>query len=89
MPTSPASWRLVTSLTLPLVDQGRVVAVIGLDIDLATLRRDAEKAATALYDGQGDIAIVSTAGLLALPWSPTKYAVRPGRALGARRSASS
>ena len=63
--SSSGTARLVTSLTLPLIDQGRVVAVIGLDIDLATLQRDAEKAAAALYDGQGDIAIVSTAGLLA------------------------
>lgn len=63
--SSSGTARLVTSLTLPLIDQGRVVAVIGLDIDLATLQRDAENAAAGLYDGQGDIAIVSTAGLLA------------------------
>ncbi|HGA2315513.1 TPA: methyl-accepting chemotaxis protein [Pseudomonas putida] len=82
--SSSGTARLVTSLTLPLIDQGRVVAVIGLDIDLATLQRDAEKAAAALYGGQGDIAIVSTAGLLA---GDSSHPERLGTLLKARHPA--
>nr|WP_236237903.1 methyl-accepting chemotaxis protein [Pseudomonas faucium] len=79
--SSSGTARLVTSLTLPLLDQGRVVAVIGLDIDLGALQRDAEAASAALYEGQGDIAIVSTAGLLA---GDSRHPERLGSLLTAR-----
>ncbi|BBH45589.1 chemotaxis transducer [Pseudomonas sp. KU43P] len=79
--SSSGTSRLVTSLTLPLLDQGRVVAVIGLDIDLGALQRDAESASAALYEGQGDIAIISTAGLLA---GDSRHPERLGTLLKAR-----
>ena len=79
--SSSGTARLVTSLTLPLLDQGRVVAVIGLDIDLGTLQHDAEAAGSALYEGQGDIAIVSSAGLLA---GDSRHPERLGTLLKAR-----
>ncbi|WP_120993665.1 methyl-accepting chemotaxis protein [Stutzerimonas urumqiensis] len=56
---------LMTSIALPLREQGRVIGVIGIDISLATLQSFAEGASRQLYDGQADVAIVSPAGLMA------------------------
>lgn len=62
---SSAPARLVTTIALPLIENGKVVAVLGLDISLETLQRDAQKASATLYDGQGGISIISAAGLVA------------------------
>lgn len=56
---------LMTSIALPLRDGTRVIGVIGIDISLGTLQAMAEAANGTLYDGAGDIGIVSPSGLLA------------------------
>ncbi|MCY1404354.1 Methyl-accepting chemotaxis protein McpU [compost metagenome] len=57
--------RLVTSIAFPLLENGRTIAVIGLDISLDSLQIDAVKSASQLYDGHGRISILSPAGVLA------------------------
>jgi methyl-accepting chemotaxis protein len=56
---------LMTSIALPIEQQGKVVGVIGMDISLNTLQGMAEKASAELYKGEVDFSIVSPAGLLA------------------------
>jgi methyl-accepting chemotaxis protein len=56
---------LMTSVALPLRDGGKVIGVIGIDISLGALQGMAEAANKTLYEGVGDIGIVSPAGLLA------------------------
>lgn len=62
---SSGTRRLVTSVTFPLMENGKVVAVIGLDISLDSLQRDALSASSDLYEGHGSVSIISPAGLLA------------------------
>ena len=69
---------LVTSITVPLIEQGRVVAVLGLDISLDTLQKSAAATAAGLYDGQGSVAIVSAGGLVA---AHSQHRELPGKRL--------
>ncbi|MCJ1877750.1 methyl-accepting chemotaxis protein [Pseudomonas nitroreducens] len=56
---------LMTTVTFPLMDQGKVIAVIGIDISLSRLQQLAVDGDRELYDGAGSVSIVSPAGLLA------------------------
>ncbi|MDU9392305.1 methyl-accepting chemotaxis protein [Pseudomonas sp. zfem002] len=56
---------LMTSLVIPLFEDGKVVAVIGADISLSHLQQLSLEGSRQLYDGQGDVRIVSPAGFLA------------------------
>ncbi|HEJ6109338.1 TPA: methyl-accepting chemotaxis protein [Pseudomonas aeruginosa] len=56
---------LITTLTFPLVENGKLLAVLGMDISLANLQQLSLSADQNLYGGQGDISIISPAGLLA------------------------
>ncbi|OLS64848.1 methyl-accepting chemotaxis protein [Pseudomonas putida] len=56
---------LMTSIALPLLDQGKVVGVVGLDIGLDNLQQLALEGRKEVYEGQGQVSIVSPAGLLA------------------------
>ena len=56
---------LMTSIALPLLDNGKVVGVIGLDIGLDNLQQLSLDGRSQLFDGQGQVSIVSPAGLLA------------------------
>ncbi|MGH8462556.1 MAG: cache domain-containing protein, partial [Pseudomonas sp.] len=62
---SSGTKRLVTSIAQPLIVDGKVIAVIGLDINLQALQNDAQAQAQKLYDGQAGISIISPAGVLA------------------------
>ncbi|CDF84018.1 Methyl-accepting chemotaxis protein mcpC [Pseudomonas knackmussii B13] len=57
--------RLVTSITLPVLENGKFVAVVGFDIDLAALQQNSVEGSRQLFDGQGRIRILSPNGLLA------------------------
>ncbi|MEE9102756.1 methyl-accepting chemotaxis protein [Pseudomonas nitroreducens] len=57
--------RLVTSIAFPLLEDGRVIAVVGLDISLDSLQQNARTSAAGLYDGSGRISILSPAGVIA------------------------
>ncbi|MDR2306033.1 MAG: methyl-accepting chemotaxis protein [Paucimonas sp.] len=56
---------LMTSIALPLLENGKVIGVIGLDIGLDNLQQQSLDGRQELYDGQGQVSIVSPAGLLA------------------------
>ncbi|MBC3504126.1 methyl-accepting chemotaxis protein [Pseudomonas sp. SWRI59] len=56
---------LMTSIALPLLENGKVIGVIGLDIGLDNLQQLSLDGRQELFDGQGQVSIVSPAGLLA------------------------
>ncbi|QXH57847.1 methyl-accepting chemotaxis protein [Pseudomonas maumuensis] len=56
---------LMTSIALPLLENGKVVGVVGLDIGLDNLQQLSLAGRQELFDGQGQVSIVSPAGLLA------------------------
>ena len=58
------SRKLVTSIAFPLIDNGKVIAVVGLDINLAALQQNSEASALQLFDGNGQISIVSPRGVI-------------------------
>ena len=62
---SSGSRRLVTSITFPLIENGRTIAVLGLDISLESLQHNSIANSRTLYDGNGSIRILSPAGLIA------------------------
>jgi methyl-accepting chemotaxis protein len=56
---------LMTSIAFPLLLNGKVVGVMGVDISLDSLQQLSESAQQELYDGAGNVSIISSAGLLA------------------------
>lgn len=56
---------LMTSIALPLLEHGKVVGVVGLDIGLANLQQLSVNGRRDLFDGQGQVSIATAAGLLA------------------------
>ncbi|MGF6165318.1 methyl-accepting chemotaxis protein [Pseudomonas sp. 2725] len=58
------SRKLVTSVAFPLLENGKVIAVVGLDINLAALQHNSEASARELFDGNGQISIVSPRGVI-------------------------
>jgi methyl-accepting chemotaxis protein len=58
------SRKLVTSVAFPLLEHGKVIAVVGLDINLAALQNNSEASARQLFEGHGQISIVSPRGVI-------------------------
>ncbi|MBM7061971.1 methyl-accepting chemotaxis protein [Pseudomonas sp. UL073] len=56
---------LITTLTFPVIEDGRLLAVVGMDISLSNLQQLAASGSQSLYQDQGAISILSPAGLLA------------------------
>ncbi|BAU74206.1 methyl-accepting chemotaxis protein [Metapseudomonas furukawaii] len=56
---------LITTLAFPVIEKGRMLAVVGMDISLSNLQELAASGNADLYEGQGAISILSPAGLLA------------------------
>lgn len=56
---------LITTLAFPVIEDGKVLAIIGMDINLDNLQQLATVGSHDLYHGQGAVSIVSPAGLLA------------------------
>ena len=56
---------LMTSIAFPLLLDGKVVGVMGVDISLDSLQQLSMQAHKALYEGAGQVSIISPAGLLA------------------------
>jgi len=67
----PYSWDLQgkkmigTSITLPLLHQGKLVGISGVDITLNFLQQLAEDVQRSIYQGQGNILILSHQGVIA------------------------
>jgi len=62
---SPGHEELMTSLTLPLVVDQAFIGVVGMDVNLSALQIAAEAINKRLFDGQGDLMLVSQQGLIA------------------------
>nr|WP_288454482.1 methyl-accepting chemotaxis protein [uncultured Pseudomonas sp.] len=56
---------LMTSLTIPVMDGDKVVATLGVDLELASLQAAAREAQHGLFDDAGRVLIVSPSGTLA------------------------
>ena len=54
---------LMSSIALPILREGKVIGVVGVDISLATLGSLTEALGRQLYDGQASVAIISASGL--------------------------
>nr|WP_285864309.1 methyl-accepting chemotaxis protein [Pseudomonas sp. BGr12]MDL2423007.1 methyl-accepting chemotaxis protein [Pseudomonas sp. BGr12] len=56
---------MLTSIALPLKQDGKIIGVLGLDISLDNLQQLSLDGRQELFDGNGQVSIVSPAGLLA------------------------
>ncbi len=53
---------LTSSIAIPLLDGGKFIGVVSIDLPLSSLQNIAQKASTSLFDGQGQLTFVSAAG---------------------------
>lgn len=56
---------LITTLAFPVIGDGKVLGVVGMDLRLATLQELAQSGSAGLFEGQGGISIVTPTGLFA------------------------
>jgi methyl-accepting chemotaxis protein len=56
---------LMTSLVFPVIDDGKVIAVAGMDINLDELQALSLKGQQALYKGHSNVSAISPSGLIA------------------------
>ncbi|SNT33527.1 methyl-accepting chemotaxis protein [Pseudomonas japonica] len=54
---------LMSSIALPIVRDGRVIGVVGVDISLATLAALTDSLRSQLYDGQASVSLTSASGI--------------------------
>lgn len=55
---------LITTISFPLISEGKVVGVAGVDINLDQLQALSQKGSQVLYAGQGQMSIVSPGGIV-------------------------
>jgi methyl-accepting chemotaxis protein len=56
---------LMSSVSVPLIDNGKIIGVVGMDISLDTLQKLAASLAEDLYPGHSEISILSASGQVA------------------------
>ncbi len=56
---------LMATIAIPLIDNGKVIGVMGMDFSLSSIQELSLNAHRDLYDGEGHISIISPTGLLA------------------------
>ncbi len=61
---SPGYSELMTSLTVPILRQGKFVGVTGVDLNLPIFQQLAEKLAASLYQGKSQVLLLSAKGLV-------------------------
>ncbi len=69
---------LMTSLVVPLMDEGAFAGVVGVDINLSTLQKTIAGVSRALFDGQSRVTLLSEKGLIA---ASSHYQKKLGRPL--------
>ncbi len=75
---------LMTTISLPLIVEGKVIGVVGIDIALDSLQAAANDSQRDLFDGAGHMLIVSGSGVLAgYSTDASKVGKYIGEALGA------
>ncbi|MFZ1827405.1 MAG: hypothetical protein WAW42_01245, partial [Candidatus Competibacteraceae bacterium] len=55
---------LMSTVAIPVMQDDRAIGVVGVDIALSTLQKMTEEANRSLYEGQGEVAILSHSGIL-------------------------
>ncbi|EKE77910.1 methyl-accepting chemotaxis protein [Gallaecimonas xiamenensis] len=61
---SPGYSELMTSLTVPVLAQGRFRGVVGVDVNLPVFQKKVKALSASLYDGQAKVMLLSKLGLL-------------------------
>lgn len=56
---------LMTTLSMPVISEGKVLGVVGIDLSLETIQATVKQAQSEIFDGAGNITITSTSGILA------------------------
>ncbi|ESP94951.1 methyl-accepting chemotaxis protein [Pseudoalteromonas luteoviolacea] len=62
---SPGREMLMTSLTVPIRENGRFKGIIGVDVNLPSLQKLVEELSNNLYQGKGKVFLLSELGLIA------------------------
>ncbi|WP_270693684.1 MULTISPECIES: methyl-accepting chemotaxis protein [unclassified Aeromonas] len=75
---SPGNKMLMTSLTVPVLHDGKFVGLAGVDMNLPIFQQLAETLGKSLYDNKADVTIVSKMGLIV---GSNRYADKLGRPL--------
>ncbi|MCW0503500.1 methyl-accepting chemotaxis protein [Aeromonas piscicola] len=75
---SPGNQMLMTSLTVPILKEGKFVGITGVDMNLPIFQQLAESLGKSLYDNQADVTLVSKLGLIV---GSNRYADKLGRPL--------
>ncbi|MCH7377616.1 methyl-accepting chemotaxis protein [Aeromonas sp. MR19] len=75
---SPGNKVLMTSLTVPILKEGKFVGITGVDMNLPIFQQLAESLGKSLYDNQADVTLVSKLGLIV---GSNRYADKLGRPL--------
>ncbi|MEV3811338.1 methyl-accepting chemotaxis protein [Aeromonas allosaccharophila] len=75
---SPGNKMLMTSLTVPILHDGKFVGLAGVDMNLPIFQQLAETLGKSLYDNEADVTIVSKMGLIV---GSNRYADKLGRPL--------
>lgn len=75
---SPGNKMLMTSLTVPVLRDGKFVGLAGVDMNLPIFQQLAESLGKSLYDNKADVTLVSKMGLIV---GSNRYADKLGRPL--------
>ncbi|MFB2824119.1 methyl-accepting chemotaxis protein [Aeromonas veronii] len=75
---SPGNKMLMTSLTVPVLRDGKFVGLAGVDMNLPIFQQLAENLGKSLYDNKADVTLVSKMGLIV---GSNRYADKLGRPL--------
>ncbi|MFM5755041.1 methyl-accepting chemotaxis protein [Aeromonas veronii] len=75
---SPGNKMLMTSLTVPVLRDGKFVGLAGVDMNLPIFQQLAENLGNSLYDNKADVTLVSKMGLIV---GSNRYADKLGRPL--------
>ncbi|MCF5840797.1 methyl-accepting chemotaxis protein [Aeromonas veronii] len=75
---SPGNKMLMTSLTVPVLRDGKFVGLVGVDMNLPIFQQLAETLGKSLYDNKADVTLVSKMGLIV---GSNRYADKLGRPL--------
>ncbi|ASP39231.1 chemotaxis protein [Bacterioplanes sanyensis] len=74
---SPGYNELMTSLTVPVMAEGRFRGIVGVDANLPLFQHITEELSTALYDGAAKVTLLSHIGLVAASSHYQEHLARP------------
>ncbi|AHE48230.1 methyl-accepting chemotaxis protein [Aeromonas hydrophila 4AK4] len=75
---SPGKQMLMTSLTVPILKEGKFVGITGVDMNLPIFQQLAERLGKSLYDNQAEVTLVSKMGFIV---GSNRHADKLGRPL--------